>query len=66
MNIAQTSYAPARPLIGVVALARLAVEACVAVLGAHALALRAAEAAALSRRRVAALRSWYCGREPFA
>ena len=64
MNIAQTSYAPSRPMIGVLSLARLAVEACAAVLAAHALALRAAEAAALSRRRVAALRSWYCGRGP--
>jgi hypothetical protein len=64
MNIAQTSYAPSRPLINVLSLARLAVEACAAVLAAHAMALRAAEAAALSRRRVAALRSWYCGRGP--
>lgn len=66
MNIAQSSYAPnratVRPLVGMLSLARLAVEACAALLAAHALALRAAEAAALSRRRVAALRAWYCGR----
>ncbi len=67
MNIiAQPSYAPSRPMVGVLSLARLAIEACAAVLAAHTMALRAAEAAALSRRRVAALRSWYCGRGPFA
>jgi len=66
MNIAQTSCAPSRPMVGVLSLARLALEACAAVLAAHALALRAAEAAALSRRRVIALRGWYCGRGPFA
>ncbi|MEP6998655.1 MAG: hypothetical protein ABI900_13470 [Betaproteobacteria bacterium] len=66
MNIAQSSFAPARPLAGVMALARLVVEALTAVLAAHAMALRAAESAALSRRRVAALRRWYCDRKPFA
>jgi len=66
MNIARSSYAPNRPtalpLVGVLSWARLAVEACAAILASQALALRAAEAAALSRRRVAALRGWYCGR----
>ena len=45
MNIAQTSYAPSRPMVGVLIVARLAIEACAAVLAAHAMALRAAEAA---------------------
>jgi hypothetical protein len=66
MNIAQSTYAPIRPAIGMLAAARVVIEACAAVLAAHALALRAAEAAALSRRRVGALRALYCGKRPFA
>jgi hypothetical protein len=66
MNIAQSSYAPVRPVIGILSAARLVVETGAAVLAAHALALRAAEAAALSRGRVAALRGLYCGKRPFA
>lgn len=62
MNVAQSSFVPVQPLIRVASLPRLAFEAVTAVLAAHAMALRAAEAAALSRRRVAALRGWYCGR----
>lgn len=62
MNVAQSSFVPVQPLIRVASLPRLAFEAVAAVLAAHAMALRAAEAAALSRRRVAALRGWYCGR----
>lgn len=65
MNFAQSSYASDRPLAGPW-LARLVVESLAAVLAEYGLALRAAEAAALSRRRVAALRGWYCGRRPFA
>lgn len=76
MHIAQSSYtaapprhaaAPLRPVAGVLSATLAVVGAIATVLAEHARALRAADAATLPRRQVAALRALYCRqRRPFS
>ncbi|MGH8138126.1 MAG: hypothetical protein ACREVV_08030 [Steroidobacteraceae bacterium] len=69
MHVAQSSYPalPVRPLAGILSATLAVVVGIVTVLTEHARALRAADAAMLPRRQVAALRALYCGqRWPFS